>query len=147
VSFQGSITRQDGVSSHIAQSCCLTVVPDSNLWIRGNASLWIFHPNGEVVRSLALPKNHDFSSLAVDAAGAAWFLTGARAKNDGPESAAIVPVTHDETSEFPIPADSSIRLDGPLGATAVLGTPSVVNDANGVIWFIDHNAIGRLTIE
>jgi hypothetical protein len=32
----------------------------------------------------------------------------------------------------------------PLGATAVEGTPSIMAAHGGVIWFVDHDAIGRL---
>jgi len=39
-----------------------------------------------------------------------------------------------------------IHPSGPLGATAAIGTPSVVIDADGAIWFIDYNAIARLTV-
>jgi hypothetical protein len=73
-------------------------------------------------------------------------FTEAVREGDGPEQVRIGRMALDGTlTEYAVPSYSTMNVTGPLGATAALGTPSIVAAPNGAIWFVDHNAIGRLT--
>jgi virginiamycin B lyase len=126
-------------------ACCHAAGPDHNIWVIARGDALVVSASGETLHDFALPAANTPVSIASGPDDALWFLE-AVAQDNGPEQVRIGRLALDGTlTEFPVPSYSSMKLTGLLGATAALGTPSIVAAPDGAIWFVDHSAIGRLT--
>ncbi|MGZ3667027.1 MAG: Vgb family protein [Ktedonobacterales bacterium] len=140
---RGLTTRVD--ISVRAGACCLAAGPDHNVWVIGREEATVVSASGETLHEFVLPSANTPVSMTSGPDDAMWFSEAVR-EGDGPEQVRIGRLALDGTlMEFPVPSYSSMKLASPLGATAALGTPSIVAAPGGAIWFVDHNAIGRLT--
>jgi streptogramin lyase len=126
-------------------ACCHAIGPDHNVWVIARGDVLVVSASGETLHDFKLPSANTPVSIACGPDDALWFTEAVR-EGDGPEQVRIGRVTLDGIlTEFAVPSYSTMNVTSPLGATAALGTPSIVAAPNGAIWFVVHNAIGRLT--
>jgi streptogramin lyase len=119
--------------------------PDHNVWVIARGDAVVVSASGETLYDFILPSANTPVSIASGPDDALWFTEAVR-EGDGPEQVRIGRLALDGTlTEFAVPSYSTMHVASPLGAAAALGTPSIVAAPNGAIWFVDHNAIGRLT--
>ncbi len=141
----GSFMLFGGAVPGFPSICCFAVGPDHNFWLVNQREVVVKSASGESLHEFPLPSASFPISIAPGPDRALWFSEAVRV-GEGPEEVRIARLSLDGTlAEFPVPTYSSLDPYSPLGATAESGATSIVAGADGAIWFIDHNALGRLT--
>jgi streptogramin lyase len=126
------------------QTCCSTVGPDHNLWVANTRDVVVMQPDGKVLHDYQLPADAGTPLSITRGPGNALWLLEATQVGHGPEQLRIGRMALDGTlTERLLPSFDGLNQQIPT--ITGLGMPSIVADASGSLWFVDHNAIGRLT--